>query len=597
MRIRRLTAICLIMALYLICLSGCGRKKEADFGDLKGKIEEKQADARSGKDEKQEPDTEDNKTDEDDPKDQVHDDDDTLPEGDFAEEFREGEVENNGGLFVRIRNRVYFRIYGTRALELTTIEKPFIDEANPEAGSRIMYYDLETGKSGELCTVCGRNGLAVTVDGMCLASPDLESTTLIKKDGTVEEHYLDGYPVCISQDGRSLAVFVVNDNGAHVPVIYRDGRRIGSPEDESKEDVFYSAHDFAGNDLIGVISYLDGDNKEVYSYDENGVMTILGNIDSYDMGTYTLSPEIGEVIPAGKGGFITVGYRDGTANSLVAWSLYEFMSGQENSVKKIDSGSVEEKYGYSIPKVIVEGNGKPKLSAHRAGDVYLSEGSYGDLMYNAEDGSDVVAVEDYIYKPDENSQYMSALEGAVYLNGDTIFFVRVNGEHEPGEDAGWRRAYTLDHIDYEGIRLGDSKGITGYHETVDSAGWNKGEIDYDRLIGTWETYSLNVEGEYRLASDEPTGLVDMLTFNEDGSALIWSKDPKSEKRSNERPIHQVKNTESTPDYAYRYETEDEDPMQVSVCYLSHNRLCVYFLYHFDGSSTGWYKIIYNKVKE
>ena len=48
---------------------------------------------------------------------------------------------------------------------------------------------------------------------------------------------------------------------------------------------------------------------------------------------------------------------------------------------------------------------------------------------------------------------------------------------------------------------------------------------------------------------------------------------------------------------YIYETEDEDPMQVSICYLSHNRLCVYFLYHFDGSSTGWYKIIYNKVKE
>ena len=51
------------------------------------------------------------------------------------------------------------------------------------------------------------------------------------------------------------------------------------------------------------------------------------------------------------------------------------------------------------------------------------------------------------------------------------------------------------------------------------------------------------------------------------------------------------------DYAFTYETEGEDPMKLGVCYLSHNRLGIYCLYHFDGGSTGWYLGSYYKEGE
>lgn len=592
--IKKLLFLMLIMG--LVCLVGCGRrsKRDVDFGDLKGKLEEQTQKTQSAEEEEPAPEKKEKKPKKEERQEEEKEEEE---EGDFAEEFKNGEVENNGGLFVRIGNRVYFRIFGKRGLELITIGSPRIEEADPSVESRLMYYDLDTGETGEVCKVRGLNGLLATVDGFCLASPDLEETVLIRKDGSVDKHYLEGYPICASEDGRSLTVYDVNDNGAQVPVMYHDGRKVGSPEEGSGESVYYSALDFSGSDLIGLMSYSYNDENDIYSYDENGMLTVLGRIERLDMETYSLSPEIEEIIPTDEGGYITVGYHDGTAHSLVEWSLYEFTSGRRNSVKLIESGGETEKYGYSLPHVIPGRDGKPQLSVHKAGEVFLSEGSYGDLMYHTKHGEDIVAQKNYIYKPEEWETYASAIQGAVYLNGDAIFLANIKGEREPGEDIGWRWAYKLGSIDYQGIRLGDSKDIKGCYETVASVGWNQGEIEYDRLIGTWEAYSVNVEGEYHLASDEAESFREMITFYEDGSAVIWHKDQGTGKKNNERPIHQVAPEEYGADYAYNYETEDEDPMKIGICYLEHNRLCTYSLYHFDGGSTGWYETVYVRPQD
>ena len=185
----------------------------------------------------------------------------------------------------------------------------------------------------------------------------------------------------------------------------------------------------------------------------------------------------------------------------------------------------------------------------------------------------------------------------------SAFFLELSGERCPEEDIGWRWAYNLSDINYRMFRFDDDhtdkngrpKGSV--LESISSTGWAKGDIEYDRLIGEWTEYSNNVEGEYRLASEEPGGFVMMIRFNDDGSATEYLRDPDTGAEKGEKQLHQAKQAEPeyAPDYAYYYESDDPDPIMVGVKYLSHNRLCIYHLYHFDGGSTGWYEVVYNKL--
>lgn len=381
---------------------------------------------------------------------------DIVSDGLFASAFAEDEVENNGGTFVRVKNRVYFRVYGKRSLELTTLGVPSIDEVRADIPSTLMYYDLDKDETVEVCEVCGIGPLYATVDGLCLISyPDgFPSTTVIDEDGNINEHYIDGQITGVSADGRSVK----------------------------------------------------------------------------DSSTISFS--------------------------------------------------------------------------NKRGELCLSEGTYGDLMCVSPDGDKIVIVKDYLSEPGEDERYITTVENGACFKGDSAFFLELGGQRCPEEDTGERLAYNLTTVHYRMFRFDDEHiDKNGYPKSsvltsLSSCGWNKGDIEYDRLIGEWEEYSNNVEGEYRLASEEPDGLKLMIRFNADGSATEYYRDPKTGSTKNERQLHKAEQEDSeyAPDYAYYYESDDEDPLQVGVMYLSHNRLCIYHLYHFDGGSTAWYEVVYNKVK-
>ena len=114
----------------------------------------------------------------------------------FAEAFENGEVENNGGYFVRIYDMVYYRVYGTRGLEHVTLWGD-ISEKEEEVESEIKSYDLNTGESNSICKVIGTGKLFAVTDGFVIKDPLNTSSVLVTLDGTEQRPYLEGHPEAV----------------------------------------------------------------------------------------------------------------------------------------------------------------------------------------------------------------------------------------------------------------------------------------------------------------------------------------------------------------------------------------------------------------
>ena len=455
-------------AAVMFCLCGC-KDNNIDTTGLEKLKDRMEQQAANDKPEETEDKTEDIKEEET---------EEEITEGLFAKAFADGQVENNGGLFVRVGNRVYFRVYDKRALALTTMGDSFIDEVRADCPSKLMYFDLDKDETVEACTVAGIGPLYATTDGICIMSyPDgYPSTTLVDENGNINETYLPANITGVSPDGRDITVGESDENDDIIPVLYRDGVRIGETDEP-------------------------------------------------------------------------------------------------------DNASVSES------------------------EVYLSNGTFGDLVCRASSGEEKVIYKDYIYDPGEGALFREAVEAGACFDNESVFLIRVSADRAPDEDMGGRMAFDLKSLEYECYRFDDAhQGVNGaqYYNLArcESTGWASGDIEYDRLIGSWECYSANVEGfDYQVYKESPT--VEVITFNEDGSGVISHVNRSSgEKISADRKIHQAQQEEPeyAPDYAFYYETDDPAPEKIGICYLTHGRLGIYHLYHYDGTSTGWYMGSYRKAK-
>lgn len=439
----------LILAAILTVLGGCNRNDSSDalkLDEIKSKAEQKTTGQGESKSEEKK-----NKK-----KERSKETEETEQE---TEGFTEGYVENNGGLFVKAGNRVYFRIYDQRALALTTIGKPFVSEV-AQNSSRLMCYDLDSDTASCLCDVHGMGGLFATTEGLLLRDFEHHSTTLITYDGKVTEGYHDGYVIEVTSDGTGVTYGEVED--------FPD--EIGHDDD--------------------------------------------------------------------------------------------------------DDGS------------------------HVAGEVYLSEGGYADLMCHTYEGEDIVLYKEYIDRALDDAMFADDIDGGVCFSNECAFVIRTMGYRSP-EEGKW--AYDLSKLTYECFRydkehLKDGRPQYRMLAEQSSPGWSKGHIDYEELVGTWEMKGAIVEG-FQYDDYSEASIAALLTFNEDGSAVISHKDKNTGKRTGtDTKLHRAEGDEYTPDYAFYYEDDEDNPMSVGVCYLSDGRLGIYCLYHYDGTSTGWYRGSYYKTE-
>ena len=89
-----------MMAAVMLCLCGCKEKKidTGNLEELKDRLEQ-QAAAEKNEQQNAQGNAQESEQKE-----------EEIPEGLFAKAFADGQIENNGGMFVRVANRVYYRV-------------------------------------------------------------------------------------------------------------------------------------------------------------------------------------------------------------------------------------------------------------------------------------------------------------------------------------------------------------------------------------------------------------------------------------------------------------------------------------------------------
>lgn len=74
--------------------------------------------------------------------------------GEENKSYSSEEIENNGGFFVRVGNKIYFRRYGQQTLESSALFGQFLEYSQPgenaEKSSAMLAYDIETGEVTEI---------------------------------------------------------------------------------------------------------------------------------------------------------------------------------------------------------------------------------------------------------------------------------------------------------------------------------------------------------------------------------------------------------------------------------------------------------------
>ncbi|MBR1470708.1 MAG: hypothetical protein IJ600_03595 [Lachnospiraceae bacterium] len=420
-------------------------------------------------------------------------------DGVFAEAFAKGEVENNGGYFVRIGDKVYYRVYGERGLHRTALFGDFLSGDVAEAASEIKSYDLQTGKVESVGTVYGSGGLYAGVDGFFLSDGEWKETSLFILGETEQAVYCEGALQGVSADGQGQLFMRITEDFDIEYVLYRAGKEVSVLGKESEDALYFCG--FAGNDAIGVRRKSDDPEWTLFSLDPDGVETELGKMlpDTEDPYFSSLMPEPEQLLCDEKGAYLTFGYYDGTGHFLQCWQAVSVQPGVSGSLQELDKGGAGE--SDSVPKMFLTAPGEVEFAENVAGEVGLSEGYYGDLVYFDSPYGATLLKKDML--PEEEAKgevsWENFLLDAVAFD-DTAFLITAYGTRNELQDIGWREAYDLVYMEFSAIPFGEGHLEDGMpKETVSlefltSTGWAEGAVDFADLTGSWKLYYYETEG-------------------------------------------------------------------------------------------------------
>ena len=446
--------------------------------------------------------------------------DDDMP-GVFFDDFTAGEIEGNGGYFIRVGSQVYYRAIAPEGMPDYSLFAEFLSGEKPEVASTLAVYDLGTDKWHDVMEMKGSGEMYACTKGLLLADGN-GNINVYDPLGTTQEKYCDGDSITdVTADGNMVAVFE-NNKGYSV---YQDGKELYTV------DHLMDVYGFAGDQLIAVRA-IDNDNKrfEFVSYSPDGSETSMGTFVKPDTVYETWSlPELIEFEPHGETVYLTVGYYEGTGHFLSDWEGYEMQAGKDGSLKDIvatdENRHVDD---MNEPKMLVDDEtGEVSFFSVKTNTVGLSEGYYGDLVYyDSPLGAQVIS--SYMVYENMYPSWYDTMLYSVVLD-KTAFVITATGHYLPEEDIGWRTAYypyayNYIAVPFAGVSQGDEPGrnylVMEYpkHAALSDAEALK------RTDG-WVCVSAEAEGDYISAEDDTFDRD--LVFNNDGTITMVVQDKHS----------------------------------------------------------------------
>ena len=513
-------------------------------------------------------------------------------EGVFAEAFAQGKVENNGGYFVRVGDQVYYRVYDERGLHRNALFGEFLSGDVPTAPSTLVAYDLKSGETETVTTMYGDGKLYAGVDGFFLANSETNETYLYPVDGSEWNLYCKGTPRGVSADGRSLLVtqYPLGPGYKNGDVLYRDGQEIAEVSLDKLD--FEGFCGFAGEDAIMYCRETEDADWKILSIDKDGKQTDLGVIDLSDADEWikNLYPEPEQILYDEEGVYLTFGYYDGTGHMLADWVMLSAKPGVADSVEMLEVASRADDVDVdTVPKMLLTGPGEIETYKYVGGEVELSEGYYGDLVYYDSPFGAMILKEDYLPQEEaegETDGKQFLLDAQVF--DDTAFLITAYGTHNEQNDIGWRWSYDLVYMEYYSIPFDAAHLENGIPkemnslEFLTSTGWAEGAINYDDLVGKWKLESYETEGY--CGSAEEDGVDTHLTCRSDGTLLL---EEMVEGAMESREFTKLTGDEENI-YISMDESDEENVMQIELVTAAEDQLEVYVSFWYsEMSGSSW----------
>ena len=437
----------------------------------------------------------------------------------FSEYFEAGEVENNGSYFVRVGDKVYYRLYSDEAQwESRMWGEGYLENDDPEADSVLMSYDLQTKTTETLFTVNGRGRIFASVDGFCISgtSGGQDKVFCYSMEDGEKTEVCAGKLMAVSEDGKRLVALDYVDTGngryPHYSMI-ENGQEIYSLD--YTDGGGYQFLGLAGDDMIAWRQDDEGYRNHLISVDSTGKVTELGIIPQpdYDYETYGSWPELLQLLKDDDGVYLSFGYYEGTGHFLAAQQVVKAKPGAAGSLEAQWLESTDAEEGYE-EKIFLTGNGEWEAAWQVEGEIGLSDDWCGDLVYFDSPYGGIRLAADFIDEDytDEQGRHKELLaESAIQ---DTAFIILGTSVRNEAEDIGWREMYDLVSLQFMALPIQEN----GMKEAVD-LGYVAAIPDGNAAAGS-AMDMLGVDSPEELYQDVLDELLAYLQSGDDGIAGI-----------------------------------------------------------------------------
>ena len=360
-------------------------------------------------------------------------------------------VENNGGQFLGLGDRVYFRRYSPGALDSPQLWGDFLS-AWPEQSvpSELCCYDAATGQVtslfpdagfGPLWYGDGRFYLSRSEGGgrACAYTVTLEGESADLQEG--------GRVAGLSSDGRFAAVTSTAHDDWSALTLYRGTEPIAFAA--PKQDAYFQFGGFAGDAAIYLCHDYSANVSTLWQLTEKGTLC-LGTLPH--MGYYYNPPQLEQVVSDAKTVSCLFAWYDGTAQILDKVWCGTARVGRKGSLVPFGADlldGLKTEYGFAaLPRLALNADGTAAVTDRLPGEIFLSEGSWGDLLACGDPPLRLAA--ELLADPEEIADARFVVQSMEHVGGAA--YLRVAAcVRSPEDDVGWRWAYAL--ADWYDLRL------------------------------------------------------------------------------------------------------------------------------------------------
>jgi len=426
-------------------------------------------------------------------------------------------VDNNGGFFVRVGEKIWFRQYADGAIDEPQLWGNFLNvPPSHKIESTLCFYDEEGDAIIEEMGDDGFGPLWFGTDGFFLNRADEDSglsTVYFRPvDGGKAQDLREGEVAGVSDNGRFVAIESKDSPGFSGLYIYEGTKELYRIVPSDSEYYEFGALTNEGDLVYGGYDY-DSELYTVRYLPKGGhVSTILGTLPDPELAMS--SAQLSQCLLDGDDVYFVFAWYEGTGNMLAETMCARAVLNKDNSMSVMEHETLsdESEYDLPLPKLLLEGPGEVEAFDVLPGDIGLSMINFGDLIWYDSPYSAICLIPEFI---EQNPfDYGDKIVQTMCSIGDSAYLIVAGSSPAPEYDIGWRMAYSPGDLYYLRVPLQENSWV----ETLVGKEWGDNseilDMVYSKMIGEWELVETHDEAGL------PETVQETISFLPDGRVIL-----------------------------------------------------------------------------